>query len=260
MDLKRIDSRDNPLVRRLRRLVASARDCRKEGSTVLEGLHLVAAYEAAQGPVEALVVCESRAGTGEIAAYLAGRSAVCLPDGLFRSLGTLDNPSGVLALAPIPESPTALPTAVDCVLLDGVQDPGNVGTLIRTAAAAGVGHVLLSPDCAGAWLPKVLRAGQGAHFAVALYEAIDLESFLATYRESVAATCLAGSAPPWEARLETPVAWIFGAEGRGVRTSLLEWAGIRVRIPMAGGVESLNVAAAAAICLFEMRRQRSRSS
>jgi signal transduction histidine kinase len=99
MDLKRIDSRYNPLVRRLRRLVASARDCRKEGSTVLEGLHLVAAYEAAQGPVEALVVCESRAGTGEIAAYLAGRSAVCLPDGLFRSLGTLDNPSGVLALA-----------------------------------------------------------------------------------------------------------------------------------------------------------------
>ncbi|MBK7898176.1 MAG: RNA methyltransferase [Azonexus sp.] len=255
--MSRIESRDNPLVRRLRRLGESARECRKEERTLLEGFHLVAAYEEALGPVETLVVSDTGAKAPEIAAYLVGRRATSMPDGLFRSLSTLENPSGLLALAPIPRAPGPLPLDEDCVLLDGVQDPGNVGTLIRTAVAAGFRHLLLSSECAGAWMPKVLRAGQGAHFSATVHEDADLEAFLARYHGGVAATSLGESVPLWDAALEAPLAWIFGAEGRGVRAALLERAGIRVRIPMAAGVESLNVGAAAAICLFETQRRRS---
>ena len=106
-------------------------------------------------------------------------------------------------------------------------------------------------------MPKVLRAGQGAHFSATVHEDADLEAFLARYHGGVAATSLGESVPLWDAALEAPLAWIFGAEGRGVRAALLERAGIRVRIPMAAGVESLNVGAAAAICLFETQRRRS---
>lgn len=255
--MNRIESRDNPLVRRLQRLGDSARECRKEGRTLLEGFHLVAAYEENLGSVETLVVSDTGLNSPEIAAYAAKRQIVSMPDGLFRSLSTLENPSGLLALAAIPHAPGPPPLDEDCVLLDGVQDPGNVGTLIRTAVAAGFRHLVLSPGCAGAWLPKVLRAGQGAHFSAAVYEDADLGNFLAGYRGRVAATCLSKSVSLWHAALEAPLAWVFGAEGRGVSPALLEQAGIRVRIPMAAGVESLNVGAAAAVCLFETQRRRS---
>ncbi len=258
--LKRIESRDNPLVGQLRRLAESSREGRRTGMTLLEGLHLVLAYEAALGAVETLVVNDRGLGNSEIASYLRGREVVVLSDALFRALGDTETPSGLLAVAAIP-SAVALPAKpMDCVLLDGVQDPGNLGTLLRTAAAAGFSHVLMSSDCAAPWAPKVMRAGQGAHFALHIHDGADLMSFLAAYRGTVAATTLTSQASLWEAAFSGPIAWVFGSEGRGVRPELLELAGMRLHIPMAGGVESLNVAAAAAICLFETRRQRSRNS
>jgi TrmH family RNA methyltransferase len=115
---------------------------------------------------------------------------------------------------------------------------------------------LLGPGCAAAWSPKVLRAGQGAHFVLAIHEDADLGAFMAGYRGTTAATCLDDATPLYEARWEGPLAWIFGAEGQGVRAELLEAARLRVRIPMPGAVESLNVAAAAAVCLFEALRRK----
>lgn len=254
--MKLIRSRDNPFYKGLKRLAESGRERRKIGHTLLDGVHLVEAYEMACGPVETLIVAESALAGGEIAAYVEGRESVILADALMRDLGLVDTPSGLLAVARMPVAPAAVDLEKDAILLDGVQDPGNVGTLLRTAAAAGVKQALLGPGCASAWSPKVLRAGQGAHFALAIHEDADLAAFMADYRGTTAVTCLDGTTSLYEARWQGPLAWVFGAEGQGVRRELIAEAGLRIRIPMPGAVESLNVGAAAAVCLFEALRRR----
>lgn len=253
--MKHIQSRDNPFYKSLKRLAESGRERRKTGKTLLDGLHLVEAYEAAFDRVETLVVAESSAANGEIANYIAGRDVVLLADGLMRELGLVDTPSGLLAVVALPGQTAAVDLKKAAILLDGIQDPGNVGTLLRTAAAAGIEQAVLSPACATVWSPKVLRAGQGAHFVLRIFEDADLASFMADYQGTTAVTCLDGATSLYEAQWQGPVAWIFGAEGQGVRPELIAAAKLRIRIPMPGAVESLNVGAAAAICLYETLRR-----
>ena len=255
--MKLIQSRDNSFYKGLKRLAESGRERRKAGRTLLDGVHLVEAYEKACGPVETLMVAESALASGEIAAYVEGREGIILADALMRDLGLVDTPSGLLAVAAMPAAPVAVDLEKDAILLDGVQDPGNVGTLLRTAAAAGVKQALLGPGCASAWSPKVLRAGQGAHFVLAIHEDADLATFMADYHGTTAVTCLDGATSLYEADWKGPLAWVFGAEGQGVRPELAVAAQLRIRIPMPGAVESLNVGAAAAVCLFEAVRRRS---
>ncbi len=167
---------------------------------------------------------------------------------------------GVLAVVPVvrPAAP-ATTTAAFSLLLDDVQDPGNVGSMLRTAAAAGVAQVLLSKHCAFAWSPKVLRAGQGAHFLVEIHEDVDLATWAAAYRAAggeVVATVAAGGTSLYAAPLGGRVALAIGNEGAGLTPALAALATQRVTIPMPGGMESLNAAAAAAVCLFECVRQR----
>lgn len=255
--MKEIRSRDNPFFKDLKRLAQSGRERKKAGRTLLDGMHLIAACEAEFGPAETLVVSEAGLRRGEIAAFAAARDGVVLlADALFNDLGLVDTPSGILAVIVTPAVAQPPDPAADCVVLDGVQDPGNLGSLLRTAAAAGFRQVLLSGDCAGAWSPKVLRAGQGAHFVLDIYEDVDLPAFLAAHAGTVAATCLDGAQSLYAAQWQGPLAWIFGSEGQGVRPAVLAAARLRIRIPMPGRVESLNVGAAAAICLFETVRRR----
>jgi TrmH family RNA methyltransferase len=257
--VKRIESRDNPFYKQLRKLAESGRERRKAGRMLLDGVHLVEAREQATGPVETLVVAASALAGGEIADFVAGRDVVVIVDTLMRDLGLVESPSGLVAVAPIPPA-AAVDPEKDAILLDGVQDPGNVGTLLRTAAAAGIRQALLGPGCAAAWSPKVLRAGQGAQFVLNVVEEADLTGFMAAYRGTTVATSLGDDALSlYEARWDGPLAWIFGSEGQGVRPELLAAAGLRLHIPMPGAVESLNVGAAAAACLFEMVRRRSGS-
>jgi TrmH family RNA methyltransferase len=253
--VKHIASRDNPFYRQLKKLAASGRERRASGRMLLDGVHLVEACEAACGPLETLVVAASALDRGEIVRCISGREVVVIADALMRDLGLVDTPSGIVGVATIP-APAAVDAEKDAILLDGVQDPGNVGTLLRTASAAGIGQALLGPGCASAWSPKVLRAGQGAHFVMNIAEDADLAGFVAGFQGTVAATSLTDAQPLYAADLHGPLAWIFGAEGQGVRPELQAAATLRLRIPMPGAVESLNVAAAAAVCLFEMVRQR----
>lgn len=253
--MKLIQSRDNVFFKQLKKLAESGRERRKSGLTLLDGVHLVQAYEDAFGRLDTLVVAESAA-SGEVARYAAGRETVVVADALMRDLGLVDTPSGLLAVAPIPAAREGFRRDRDAILLDGVQDPGNLGTLLRTAAAAGIRQAVLSPGCASAWAPKVLRAGQGAHFALSIHEDLDLSVVMADYAGTTAVTCLDGATSLYEAAWSGPVAWVFGAEGQGVRPQLIEAAALRIRIPMPGDVESLNVAAAAAVCLFEGVRRR----
>lgn len=254
--MKLIQSRDNAFYKQLRKLAESGRERRKAGHTLLDGVHLVEAYETSFGPVDTLVVGKSALAGGEIARFVEGRPIVVLADALLRDLGLVDTPSGLLAVAAMPEAGAAVDIAGEAILLDGIQDPGNLGTLLRTAAAAGIRQALLSPGCAGAWSPKVLRAGQGAHFAISIHEDADLATFMADYRGTTVATTLEQATSLYEARWAGPLAWVFGAEGQGVRPELLAAARLRIRIPMPGAVESLNVAAAAAVCMFEAVRRR----
>lgn len=253
--MKLIQSRDNAFFKSLKRLAESGRERKKTGQTLLDGLHLVESYEAAFGVVGTLVLAESALASDELAAYMQGRDHVVITDVLMRDIGLVDTPSGLLAVANMPKQNVAVDLKIDAILLDGVQDPGNVGTLLRTAAAAGIKQALLSPGCAAAWSPKVLRAGQGAHFAIAIHEEVDLAAFVADYQGTTAVTCLEGSVSLYEAHWRGPLAWVFGAEGQGVSAELIAAARLKVRIPMPGAIESLNVAAAAAICLFEALRR-----
>jgi TrmH family RNA methyltransferase len=131
---------------------------------------------------------------------------------------------------------------------------------LRSAAAAGFRQAVLSADCAQPWAPRTLRAGQGAHFLLEIHEAQHLPDFLGAYRGSTLVTALDGACDLYDealtATLRGPLAWVFGAEGRGVRAEVQAAAQQQVRIPMSGATESLNVAAAAAVCLFETLRRR----
>lgn len=255
--MKTVGSRDNPGFKALKELAGDAREQRRQQKTLLDGIHLVEEYRARVGEPEIIVVSESGLGNVEVAAVLAATSAqvLCLRDALFSAVSSLANSAGLAAVIAIPPAPTA-PLTASCVILENVQDAGNVGTILRSAAAAGIRDIVLGPGCAGAWTPRVLRAAQGAHFGLALREADDLVTIVAGFPGLSIATLASGGTPLYELDLRGPVAWIFGNEGAGVSPALAAAAKARATIPMAGESESLNVAAAAAVCLFEAFRQR----
>jgi TrmH family RNA methyltransferase len=255
----RITSRHNPRLRDTAQLVASARARRKEGRCVLEGEHLVSVYVERRGAPEVVVVSEpflERPGVDALCRRFGERTLV-VPEALFGSIAVL--PAGVGMLAVVP-TPTLAPSDGGdfCILLDDVQDPGNVGSILRTAAAAGVGHAFLSRHCAFAWAPKVLRAGMGAHFHLEIHEDVDLPAWAARYRARgghVAATVREGGADLYRAALARPLALAFGNEGAGLSPALVAASSEKVTIPMPGGMESLNASAAAAVTLFECVRR-----
>jgi len=258
--VQRVTSRQNPRLKEAIRLLASARDRRKAGRCVLEGEHLVTVYAARRGAPETLVVSEEfleRATARALAERFPERTLV-VPVDVFAGLATLPVGVGMIAVVTTPQPAPAAP-ADFCLLLDDVQDPGNVGSILRTAAAAGVGEVLLSKHCAFAWSPKVLRAGQGAHFHLEIREDVDLVAWAAAFRDrggSVVASVATGGTSLFATPLTGRVAVAIGNEGAGIAPALAAIANRRVTIPMPGGVESLNAAAAAAVCLFEAVRQR----
>lgn len=261
--MKHITSRDNPHFKALKKLAHSSRERRKQRQILLDGLHLIEAYGTQIGQATEVIVSESGAQREEIAAYLAHLPSLVAPtvlaDSLFADLAVVETPSGIMALVAQPQATHAIDHNVDTVLLDGVQDPGNLGSILRSAAAAGVRQVLLSADCAQAWSPKTLRAAMGAHFLLDIHEACDLPAFLKAYRGQCIATALDASTSLYSADLSAPLAWVFGSEGQGIRPAVALATRLHVCIPMPGGTESLNVAAAAAVCLFETARQRSAS-
>jgi TrmH family RNA methyltransferase len=179
-----------------------------------------------------------------------------LSDALFKSISMVQSPTGVIARIATPEGKAAPRDASLVLLLEDLQDPGNVGTLLRSAAAAGAMHVLLSARCAFAWSPKVLRAAMGAHFALNIVEGVDLVAYVADYAGASIALRADGEASLYDLDLARPSAFIVGNEGAGLSPALAAAATVRARIPMPGRVESLNAATAGSICLFEAVRQR----
>lgn len=275
--MKFITSRDNPTFKELVKLQESSRQRRIAGLTLLDGIHLVEAYFALGKP-EKLVVSETGHENPEIRFLLekatkathatkgggASREAITiaivLPDALFREVSTVKTATGLMAVVPIP-SPEAIPVQKRGqaesfrVLLEAIQDPGNVGSILRSAAAAGASDVYLSNGCADAWSPKTLRAAMGAHFLVRIHEGANLAEVAGMFRGKVIASILGAKKSLYQMRLTGAVAFVFGNEGAGLSDELLQVAHERITIPMPGGAESLNAAAAAAVCFFERVRQ-----
>jgi len=259
--MPRITSRDNARLREAARLIASSRERRKAGRCVLEGEHLVEAYRRRIGPPETLLVAESAQERPAVRTLMAGVPAgrtLLVAGSAWDELGPVPASAGVLAVVPAPR-PRFERAADFCLLLEDVQDPGNVGSILRSAAAAGVAQVFLSPGCAFAWSPKVLRAGQGAHFHLEIHEDMDLTAWTRAYRGKVLATAVSGGTSLYAADLTGAIAIAIGNEGSGLSAPLVASARMTVSVPMPGRFESLNAAAAAAVCLFECVRQRTRA-
>lgn len=251
-----ISSAENPLFRGVKKLIGSSKERRKTQRAVLDGWHLLEAYRQAHGVPERILLAE-RTGHGEEARRLLAaidpRRITVLDDRLFDQLAPVEEPSGVLSVIAIPTPPKGTPHF--CLLLEDIQDPGNLGSMLRTAAAAGADTVYLSKGCADAWSPKALRGGMGAQFQLALHEHADLVAVGREFSGKLIATSLAASKSLYTLDLTGSSAFVFGNEGAGLSDELLNIASHRIRIPMPGQVESLNAAAAAAICLFERVRQ-----
>jgi TrmH family RNA methyltransferase len=256
--VKKIESAANPRFKLLRQLVDSSRERKKAGLTVLDGIHLVQAYQNGIGAPEEIWVSASGSDNTEIKQILnniPSSQVLLLGDSLFDQLSQLATPTGVIAVVKTPRprpAPAGMPA---CVLLEDIQDPGNLGSILRTAAAAGVRHVLLSKNSVHAWSPRVLRAGMGAHFMIEIHEQADLLAIAQAFKGKVVATSRGAARSLYGCDLAGNVALLFGNEGGGLSRALKAAAHDEVSIPMPGGIESLNVAAAVAVCLFERVRQ-----
>jgi len=249
-----ISSRDNPLLVRLRKLLRDPAGYRRAGELWLEGEQLCSALrQHGQRPAQA-VVAESAWAQPALRALAQWAPRVMrVPDALFDSLSALPSPARLGFVLPLPPAPSIAPR-LPSVVLDRVQDAGNVGSILRSAAAFGFGQVLALQGTAALWSPKVLRAAMGAHFGLRLVEG--LQPFdLAALELPLVGTSLASDALLGLAPIPQPCAWLLGHEGQGVAPALLARCSQVLRIPQPGGEESLNVAAAAAVCLYESTRQ-----
>ena len=245
----KLTSRDNPKVKRWAKLVRDAKLRKKEGRLLIEGPHLVEAAMRAGLQPHALLISERGQRDPEIASLTAGANPLVLSERVFAGIVDADTPPGIAAEVSIP----SLQKKGNVVFLEGVQDPGNVGTIMRSAAAFGIACVVLDRGCADAWSPKTLRAGMGAQFALQIQSVPSLESELERFAGRILCTVSRGGEALRDVDPSGRVGWLFGSEGQGVSEAAARHADVRVTIPVAIGTESLNVAAAAAICLYVTR-------
>ena len=272
MNFDLITSKENPLFKEIRNLQATGSKGQKarlsSGQALLEGIHLVQTWV---GDLALKILLTSELGLQnvEISQAVYEHIEICpdtkvyqLDSALWDLLSDLVNAPHIAGLLELPKSCLTLPQLIptlggDVVILDRIQDAGNVGSILRTAAAAGFTQVIATTGCAHLWSSKVLRAGMGAHRLLDLYEGWSNQQVLS----AVTASMLAATADAeqdlfvMKKDLLHPVAWIMGSEGQGVSEDLLAQAK-GVSIPIDPRVESLNVSTAAAVCLFETMRVR----
>jgi TrmH family RNA methyltransferase len=261
MSIKSISSRDNPLYKELKQLASSSQARRKAGRTLLDGVHLCDAYLQHAGMPLLCVVSETAHANVEVASIFSKCDAaqvqcIVFPDALYAALSQVEHGIDLLFVIDTPHQKKAGTLRQSAVLLDNLQDPGNLGSILRSAAAAGIEHVYCNGGTASPWSPKVLRAGMGAHFLLKIFEGVNLAELVKNSQLPVIATSSHARQRLYDLDLNRPVAWLFGHEGQGVSAELLEQATHRIAIPHLGAIESLNVAASAAICFFEQVRQK----
>ena len=256
-----ITSRDNPVFKRVKKLADSARTRRDARMTLLDSEHLIGAYLNAGGQPHTLLRAASCPieRVHKLATRCHAAKNLVLPDALFAELSPVATPTGVLVEATWIE-PKVINTTLLVIVLEHIQDPGNLGAMLRTGAAAGATLAVLSANCHDAWSPKALRGGQGAQFVLPLQIDVDLPNWLNEFvGASVALTLDETSGAEqdfYRMDFTGPTAFIVGNEGAGLSAPVMLAASTHARIPMPGKVESLNAAAALAVATFEAVRQR----
>jgi TrmH family RNA methyltransferase len=258
--MKTISSRDNAFYKELKSLATSSQARRKAGRSLLDGVHLCQSWLELAGLPEHCVVSDAALANPEVAAVVArceegGAPVTALPEALFGAISQVEHGVNLVFVVPTPQPQVPAVLSESAVLLDGVQDPGNVGSILRSAGAAGIRQVWCSPGTAFCWSPKVLRAAMGAHFVLEIFENVELSALVRGAQVPVMATSGYAAEQLYEVDLRRPVAWVLGHEGQGVSDAVLNLATHRVAVPHMGQVESLNVAACAAVCFFEQMRQ-----
>jgi TrmH family RNA methyltransferase len=242
-----VTSRDNPLLKELRKTAHDNTAYRKAGRFWIEGDHLCSAA-LQRGVTPAIAVFSESFWPLAPATYAqAAIKSIVIPDALFHELSGLESPAKVGFVLDLPAD-TALQPHAATVILDRVQDAGNVGSILRSAGAFGFRQVIALTGTAALWSPKVLRAGMGAHFGLNLIEGVSLQE-LAALQVPIVVTSSHQGELIQNLKLPQPCAWAMGHEGQGVCQELMARASHFARIGQPGGEESLNVAAAAAICL-----------
>ena len=252
--VRQVTSRHNDLFKDLRKLLSEPTAYRKLGRVWLEGDHLCRALLArGRSPVRAIVTATGWAMPALESLARNAPEVVCVPDALMKELSGLESPAPIGFLIDT-DATAALQPGKDTIVLDRLQDPGNVGSILRTASAMGFAQVVALKGSVGLWSPKVLRAGMGAHFALTLVEGAAVAD-VAALGLAIVGTHLRDAQWLHETPLPRPLAWVFGHEGQGMSEAVTAACTLRVRIAQPGGEESLNVAAAAAMCLYESARQ-----
>jgi len=257
MSFKHIISRDNAIFKQLKKLAENSRERSREGKTLLDGVHLIEAYIQAFGEPELVIIPEGKSSleATNLMQRLADVNTVMFPTLMFAELTPVTSSTGILALVKIPQ--IALSETISfALMLEDIQDPGNLGSMLRTALGAGVQAVYLSKNCTDAWSPKCLRGGQGAQFQLPIIESVEIVEILRNFAGNTYATTLNGESL-YAQDLTKPTAFVIGNEGAGLSKTTIQAASHKISIPMNSQLESLNAAAAAAICLFERTRQTS---
>lgn len=247
-----VSSRDNPLVKDLRKLAQDSTAHRKQGRVWLEGDHLCRAALLRGFKPQIALFCESYWHLAQSEWAQCAIKNIVIPDALMPEISGLESPARMGFVLDLPAAAPAIEAHTPSVILDRVQDAGNVGSILRSAAAFGFRQVIALKGTAALWSPKVLRAGMGAHFGLRLMDGVVLDDLAALQVPIVVTSSHSGRYLHEllnSQALPMPCAWAMGHEGQGVDARLMDMAAIKVKIAQPGGEESLNVAAAAAICL-----------
>lgn len=259
MKLIYLESKDNPKIKHLRSLIEQHHYRKKHQQSVIEGSHLALAY-LEYAPLSAVFTTEAALQHDDLIQIQQKSSTpiFILSPAQYKTLSGLGTSLPCLAIIDLKHHLFSLDQINyqrDTLILDQIQDPGNVGTLLRSAAAANIKQIICTQGTAAIWSPRVVRAGMGAHFSLHCFENMKLEHCLTQFKLPIYATSSHHAHSLYQLDLRQPHVWILGNEGQGVSEFALQHAQA-VTIPQPGGQESLNVAVAGSICLFEMVRQR----
>jgi RNA methyltransferase, TrmH family len=261
-DVVLIESASNPQFKRWQELQQNHAKRRQYQQALIEGEHLVSGWLARPATVHNVLVAKGALHQWSALLKNYQGAVVCLPDALFARLSEQASPAGLAAVISMPAFDIKDLVAADTVYCDRVQDPGNLGTIMRCMVAVGVKQLVLSVGCAQAWSPKVLRSAMGAHLELHIAETVAWEQFMAACNLPCRILDVHSQQSVYQADLKPAGVWVLGSEGQGLSTLITDYLFThpgRVQafhIPQQAGIESLNVAMAATVCLFEQGRQR----
>ena len=253
MNYKLIESKNNPFYKNLKKTYSSSSFRSDQNQTILDGPHLIQSFF--QHSVPAAIIKDLGITSPEIENLISSLNCpyYSLSHELFLHLSELKSSTGILALVDIPK---VKPLKFDglTVLLDGIQDPGNLGSILRTAKATNAKSIIMSKTCADLWSPKTLRGSQGVQFSLKCFVEEDLNEWILNYGHDVIALATGGESL-FKTKLNSNMAILVGNEGKGISKSLLKIIAATISLPMHKEVESINVGAAVSAFMYEYYRQ-----